>query len=261
MLHGAVHVGVAHEDLAVDVLDPCNGVVLVASTTQTDHVHAHITERLAGGFHERRYVLAHQAGTCNEAVRPDVDELLHGDVPFQDGPIVDGDVPCQIHAVGDHHVAAHDAIMGEVYIRHQKGVAAHGGLQPVRSAPVDGDAFADGTAIAHFGGGLLASELQVLRYGTDHGAGEDAAVATDARAIQQHCVGPDPTAIADLDIAVDAGERFYGDVLAQFGIGVDVRELGDRHQAVALALTGSAETGFFTICAIISASTANWPFT
>src|SRR5690606_22783130 len=148
-LHGTLHVVVAHEDLPVDVLDAGNGIVRIAAAAQAHHVHAHVAQGLACGLHEGGHVLAHQAGPGDETVGTDVDELLHGHIAFQDGPIIDGHMARQVHTVGDHHVVAHDAVVCHVHIGHQQGVAPHGGLHAVGGAPVDRHAFAHRGAIAH----------------------------------------------------------------------------------------------------------------
>ncbi len=177
--------------------------------------------------------------------------------------------PGEVHAVGDDDVIAQDAVVSEVDISHQQAVGAHGGLLAIRSATVDGHALADGGAITYFSGGVFTGELEVLRDRTDDGTGEDPALFADARAVHQHGVGSDPTAVTDHHIAVHTRKGFHGDVLAELRIGVDVGEFRDAHRAGACAGLPSGAASFarssgvlsFTICASISASTAAWPFT
>ncbi len=263
ILYGAFEVGVAYEDLAVDVLDAGNGHIGKATAAQAHHVHAHEAQRFACGLYIRRNVLAHQRCPGDEAVRTDADELLHGHVAFQNSPVADGDVPSKVHAVGDHHVVAHQAIVRQMHVGHQQAVLPYGGALPVGGAAVDGDALAHGGAIPDFGGGFFAGEFEVLRNGGDHRAGKNAAVGTDARAVHDGGVGADPRAVADGDIRRDGGERLDHNVIADACIRVDAGQFGNAH-ASALALVFAASSlGALSraICAIISASTAGWPFT
>src|SRR5690606_27723068 len=101
-------------------------------------------------------------------------------------------------------VIAHDAIMGDVHVRHDPVVVADVGAPPVLDrAPVDRHVLAEGVAVADHERGRLAGVLLVLRGTADRAERMEHVVAADGRPAGDDAVRADRGVRADAHVALD----------------------------------------------------------
>jgi hypothetical protein len=113
-------------------------------------------------------------------------------------------VPGELGAIGHDHVAAHDAIVGDVHVGHDPVVVPKAGdAEVLHRAAVDGAALADRVAVADLHPGGLAGVFLVLRFVADGCKLEDAVVAADGRVAGDHGVRPDRGSVPDADVLAD----------------------------------------------------------
>lgn len=95
-------------------------------------------------------------------MRADNAELVDRRHAADDGVIVDFHMPRQRGVVGQHTSVADHAVVGNVHVDHQQVVIAHfGQAGALRGAAVNGHAFADAVAIAHFNARRFARVFQI----------------------------------------------------------------------------------------------------
>ena len=93
--------------------------------------------------------------------------------------------------------------------------------------------------VAYYCGGLLAFELEVLRYGAYYRAGEEYVAATYARSAKDRNAVHKYVVVAYFDVFVDVAESSYLTVFSDFRFGVDVCQrtyFAHFFQVVALAV-------------------------
>ena len=179
-------------------------------------------QRVAGGHDIGRNVLQHDGAGAGHGVRPDLAELVNLRVATQDDPVTDVDVTCQVGGVGEDGVVAHHAVMRDVDIGHDPVVVTDpGGAAVLHGAPVDGDALADGVAVADLEGGVLAGVLLVLRGGADRAKGIQAVVLAQRGGAFEHHMRPHLAAGADAHARPDDGIGADLDAAVQLGSRVD----------------------------------------
>ena len=171
---------------------------------------------------EGRDVLPDQRAALNHRMFADAHPLMHGGMTSYHGPVAHLDLAGQRHAVGKDAVAAHHVIVGDMHIGHQQIVAADHRLAARRRTAGDGHAFADIVVIADLGGRILSLELQILRQAGDRSSRMDFATLADACTVVDDGTRADPAVVADSDVTRYIGKRFYGHVLADHGIGMNV---------------------------------------
>ena len=66
---------------------------------------------VAGDHHVRRHVALDDRAAGQERVRADLHELVHRCQAAEDHPVADFDMPAKRGAVGEHGLAANDAVM------------------------------------------------------------------------------------------------------------------------------------------------------
>lgn len=84
---------------------------------------------------------------------------------------------------------------------------------------VDGGALADGHIVTDLDIGHFSIEFEILRDGSDHGAGEDFAVGSHLDVWVDDCMWMYLGVVADLDVVIDEGVRSDLYVFAQLCIG------------------------------------------
>ncbi len=98
--------------------------------------------------------------------------------------------------------------MGDVHVDHQQVVITHfGQASALRGAAVNGDAFADAVAIAHFNTRRFARVFQILIHFTDGGELINLIIAADLGNAVHHHVGFQHRAGADFHLGADVAER------------------------------------------------------
>ena len=108
--------------------------------------------------------------------------------------------------------------MCHVAVRHDEVVVADNGLAFAGRTAMERDALSQHAVVAHDEPCLLTAELEVLRYSTDDGGGEDVTVVAQLGITQDGGVGIYHAVVTYDDIAVDKDERTYLYVLAYLGL-------------------------------------------
>ncbi len=147
----------------------------------------------------------------------DAAELVHGRMTAQNRPVAHFHLAGQRNPVDQHAVVAHHAVVSDMHVCHHERIASHDGHAFGRRTAVDGGTLPDRRSVSHHGRRILAPELEILRQTGHHGGGVHLAIFPDARSVEHHRAGTDPTAVSDFDIGRNAGERFDRYVLTQFG--------------------------------------------
>ncbi len=180
-----------------------------------------IAYRLTCGFDERGDVFVDEGSALHHDMAADMAELVDKAAAADDGEIVDHNFAGELAGVADDHVVAHDAVVRHMAVGHDEAVAAYYSTAFGCCAAVDGHAFAQHCVIAYFCCRLLAAELEVLRYGAYHSAGEDGDVAADTGSLEDGDIAAYACAGADFNITVDGCERTDNDVVGYLGFRVD----------------------------------------
>src|ERR1700754_5195668 len=187
-----------HEQRAIGPLDGADAGGVEAAALQALAVDAAwAAAGLIGHHHEGRDVRAHQAAHADERMRSHLAELVHARIPGEDRPVADLRMTGQRGVVGEHHVVAHDAVVGDVDIGQQPVVVAHAGeAATFASTAVDGDEFADEVAVADIKLGQPAREFFALRRAADGGELRNAVFPANTRGAFDHHVRADDGAVA-----------------------------------------------------------------
>ena len=114
--------------------------------------------------HEKwRYIFRYNCSHRAECVHPDAAELVHHGKSTQDGIIIDADMAAQGGAVGHDDMVPYQAIMGHMYISHEKIVIADTrDTAALDGSAIDGGKFADDISITYFETGRLSGIFHVL---------------------------------------------------------------------------------------------------
>ena len=156
-------------------------------------------------------------------MRADLDELVHRAHAREDRPFTDSNMTRYLGVVARYAVISYDTVVREMAIRHDQAIFADDGLVPFLGSPVYRNKLADRGTITDNYVGILALELEVLRDGRDHGAGEDPAVLADPGTFHNSYIGTDPGTIADLDVLVDDRKWVNFHIRGQLSVRVYIR--------------------------------------
>ena len=136
--------------------------------------------------------------------------------------ILDGDVAGQGGVVGQDHLPAGLAVVGDVAIGHEEILLPHlGDAAAEARPPVDGDKLPDDGPPSDPDVGFLPLELDRLGRGPDGGELEDPAVLPDGRVGIDGHMGADDRAGPDDDLFTDDGIGADGDAGIDLRFGVD----------------------------------------
>ena len=123
--------------------------------------------------------------------------------------------------VGHDDAVAHEAVVRDMYGRHQQAVVSDPRFLPFAGGAVDGRAFADFRAVADADVAFFAAGLHILRGFADGGEGKYLAVLADGRPSGDEGVRRDDGAVSDLDVRADDGKRADLHILADTRAGCD----------------------------------------
>ena len=193
-----------------------------------------------GIVHHRRVgtAILHRVTACNDVGRHVVREgrtclnqrevsgtgvgILNG-TRGEDDTIADLAVAGNLRTIAEHAVVAHHRIVADVGSFEQEVMATDLRHAVAVGTTVDDDILADDVVVADLHIRLSATEVEVLRQGSDDGALMDLVALTDARAVADGDEGEDDTIVADHRIVLDIHEGEYLTVVADLRLG---RNLG-----------------------------------
>ncbi len=185
--------------------------------------------RIARDHDIRRHVARDDRAAADEGVGADLRKLMHGAQAAERHPISHLDMASQGGAVRKHCIAAHDAIVCDVRIRHEQIVAPDGGHALVVSRPpVDGAVLAEHIPVADLQPRRLALILLVLGRIPEGGKRKDAVPGTDAGRAVDDNVWTHHRPRADLDVGPDDREGSHGHILGKPGLRGDERQRVDH---------------------------------
>ena len=153
-------------------------------------------------------------------MRAQMAELVYKCAAANNGIVIDLDFAGKLCGVGDDDIVADNAIVRHVRICHDETVVAYYSFIFRGSTAVDGNTFADGCIIADNSNGVFASELQILRNGSDYGSREYCTVAAYPCAFEYGDIAADTGSLANFDIAVNCNKRVDDDSRCDLGCGV-----------------------------------------
>ena len=142
---------------------------------------------------------------------------MNGVEPTENRAIMYGDVPGTLSGVGDHHVVAYVAVMGQVHVRHDEAPRSDGGFESRGGAAVDRGVLANDGALTNLDPGFLAIVLEVLRVATEHRSIADQHVFRQTHVLLQGGARSDAAAIAHRHAGSDDREGTDGDAFTQLG--------------------------------------------
>jgi len=144
-----------------------------APTSQTDQVQT--DERIALGHHaERRHIARYSGAAADHGALTDAAKLMNRRTAAQERPLIDLNVACEQHRIGDDDPIADPTIMGNMAARHQKAVGADFGVAIQLGGAADRHVLANHRARADTQPRLcLHIEAQVLRVSADDRKGVD----------------------------------------------------------------------------------------
>src|SRR5512140_211507 len=185
---------------------------------------------------------------------PDPDELVHPGHPADDRAVLDRDVAGEGGRVRHDDAAPHDAVVGDVAVRHHQGVVSdpRNGSTPGRAA-VHGGELPDDVPIPHLHPRLLAAEFQVLRNRTDGSERMDAVLFPHAYVGFDDGVRSYGGPVADRHLRTDHGERPHGDVAPELRPRVD--DGGRMNHASSPGPPGSMPSGIVAVTSPFAART------
>src|SRR5258706_6021979 len=163
-----------------------------------------------------------------------------------DGAVVHGDMPRHLHGVGDDHIVADDAVMGDVHVRHEEAARPHRRLAGRGAAAVDRAVLPDDRAAADLDPRLLALVFQVLGIVPDDRAVPDLHAVAHARVALEDGVRRDAAALAHRDPRADHAIRPDRNVRAELGGRVDERGPAEHLSTPLAIISASATTLSFT---------------
>ena len=112
--------------------------------------------------------------------------------------------------------------MADMGVGHEEGTGTDACAAFGVDATVDDDILTDHHIVTDEAVGETTFPAEILRVGSDDGSLIDLAVFAEAGAADDACKGHDDSVVADFHVLVNVGEGMDGDVLADFGRGVDM---------------------------------------
>lgn len=139
-------------------------------------------------------------------------------------------VPAQQHPVDEDDVVEDVAVVGHVGVRHQQvAVPDPSAAVFLHGAAIDGDPFAELVVVPDEDTGLVAAGVAlVLRLTADDAVRPEAVVRADRRLADDRHMTVEPAAVTDAGFGTDETERTDFDVVAKFGIRIDIGQGGNR---------------------------------
>src|SRR5688572_8675688 len=183
----------------------------------------------AGDQEVRRHVARHRGVVGEEGVRTDLAELVDRGVAGQDHPVAELHVAGECRAVRHDALAADDAVVRDVRVRHEQAVVTdRGHAAAARRAAVDRAELPEHVAVADLEPRRLTGVLAVLRGVADRGELEYARVAAERGRPLDDGMRPHLAARADADPGADDRERADLDARVDFGARIHDRPRVDQ---------------------------------
>jgi hypothetical protein len=132
-------------------------------------------------------------------------------------------MPGHLAVVAHNAVVTHATIMGNMAVRHNKTVIAHGGLPAVTGAFMNGNKFSYSGVIADLNIRLLTFEFKILWCGTYYSARENAAISAYSNAFHYSNIAAYPGTGAYFNILVNNGKGVNFYIFSKPGIWMYVR--------------------------------------
>ena len=132
----------------------------------------------------------------------------------EDDTIADLAVAGDLRTIAEHAVVAHHRIVADMGAFKQEVMAADLRHAVAVGTTVDNDILADDVVVADLHIRLGATEVEVLRQGSDDGTLVDLVVVTDARAAADGNEGEDDAVVTDLHVVLNIHEGEYLAILA-----------------------------------------------
>ena len=147
-------------------------------------------------------------------------ELVEQTGGRNDGIVVDFYLAGKLRRVSDDAAIANNAVVSYVHVFHQQVTTAYDGLALRGGATADSYIFADGVVVANLTSSLLALELQILRFRTDRGTGEELVSIADAGTKVYSNIVEELVVVTNDNILVYYAEGTNNIAVAQFSFGV-----------------------------------------
>ena len=202
-------------------MDGLDGLTRETSAAQADEIDSGIADGLLARNYVRRDVLARAGAALEHHVAAHADELVEQTGGRDDCAVFDLDLAGELRGVADDAAVADYAVVSHVHVLHQQVAVTHHGLALRGCAARDGDILTDGVVVADLTGGILALELQILRFGRDAGTREELVAVADAGTVVDRHAVEQLVVIAYHDVLVDDAERSDDIVVAQFCLWID----------------------------------------
>jgi len=203
----------------VDVVDE---VAIKASATKPDGVQSAECSRVACHKAEGKDVLGETCAATYHRITTHAAELVHQHTSTQNGVIVDDYLACQLGAVTDNAAVSHNGIVCNMRSLHEQIVVAHDCASLCSRASIDGHVLAYLVIVAYLCRTLFATELEVLRNGTDDSTWEEDVSIANASAIKHSHTVHQRIVVANNHSLVNIAEGTYLAVLTNDGFGMYV---------------------------------------
>jgi len=216
---------VEHRRLAVEQQTVGVGNVfqcLLVDTMLARHLHIDTTILdMLGTYDIRRNVLRERRTSLDHRTLSHARLGILDDAGREDDTILDDAVACYLRAIAEDAAIAHLRVVRDVGTLHQHVVVAENGLTTSVRSAVDDDVLADDVTITDNALRLLATELKVLRQGSDDTALMHLILRAHARTIHNTDEGEDDAAVAYFDVVLDINEGEYLTIVADFRLRAD----------------------------------------
>ena len=127
----------------------------------------------------------------------------------------------KLGGVADNATVAKFAVVGNVHVLHEEIVVAYYCFAFAGCATTDGDVLTDTIVVANLAGGLFATELEILRFGTDTCPGEELISVADSRTGVDGDTVKEIIIVTYYSVLVDLAEWPDDVVVAKFCLGLD----------------------------------------
>ena len=212
----------ALQDDLVGPVDVVDEVAVEPSATKPDGIQSAERSRLSGHEAEGQDILRETCPAAHHRIASHTAELMHQHIGTQDGMVVDDNLARQLCAVAYDTIVSDICIVGNMHAFHEKIAITYDGTSLGCRAPIDGDILAYLVVVTNLCRTLLASELEVLRNGTDDCTGEEYIPIADAGAIEHRHTIHQCVVVTYYDTFINITEWTYLAVLANYGIWVNV---------------------------------------
>jgi hypothetical protein len=180
----------------------------IAAALEAAEIEARQRRTIAQRHHERHDVGRDAAYPTNEYVGADAAALLDRGQTADDRLLAELDVAAERRLVGQDHLVAHEAIMGDVRSNHEQAARAYGGdAPPAGRAAMYRDVFAKGAIGPDLDAGLFAVVAGVLRLAADGRKSPNRRPWSYGRGAADDGVGIDRHPVAKNGVATDDRER------------------------------------------------------